>query len=253
MAPAPSTLSGQVVGTPEYIAPEQARGLAVDGRTDIYALGVMAYEMVLGRRPFEADSVLELMQQQLSAAPPRPRTLWPEIPSPLEQLLLGMLEKDPARRPGFAEIRRVLHDLRGTPEPMELAETGPRPLSLSPRAHLPTDRVLPLARRSWMPWVAALIGVIAVGSAGGWVLWKQKRTPPTVIAPVGGGPTAPIVTPLPTPMPEAPSASQSQNQSQSQSASPSPKAANKKPPRRGTQPDPHDPDYLVDPFGGEQK
>src|SRR3954468_3272817 len=78
----PQTKTGFVVGTPEYIAPEQARAREVDGRADVYALGVIAYEMILGRRPFEADNVADLVRMHLTDKPPPPKTLWPEIPSP---------------------------------------------------------------------------------------------------------------------------------------------------------------------------
>jgi serine/threonine-protein kinase len=197
---APRTLTGQVVGTPEYISPEQARGIAVDGRTDIYALGVISYEMVLGRRPFEADSVVELLQMQLGVQPPSPRAFWPEVPSPLEDLMLGMLEKDPARRPALAEIRRVIHELRGTPEPLELADTGPHPVTaVSPRAHVPTERVLPALPppRPRAPlWRFVTAGLVVVAAAGGaYQLLRVSRPHP----PVGGGPLTPIgvVTPPP--------------------------------------------------------
>src|SRR6185369_7940489 len=66
----PNTEDGKVVGTPDYISPEQARGLAVDGRTDLYALGVMIYEMWSGRRPFEALSFIDTLRMHLDTPPP---------------------------------------------------------------------------------------------------------------------------------------------------------------------------------------
>ena len=83
----PQTMTGQVVGTPDYISPEQARAKPVDGKTDVYALGVIAYEMILGRRPFEADNTADVVRMHLSEAPPRAAALWPEIPSLLDELL----------------------------------------------------------------------------------------------------------------------------------------------------------------------
>src|SRR3954463_512219 len=101
----PQTMTGQVVGTPDYISPEQARAKPVDGKTDIYALGVIAYEMILGRRPFEADNSADVVRMHLSEPPPSPRSLWPEVPQLLSDLLLAMLNKTSAKRPSPAEIR----------------------------------------------------------------------------------------------------------------------------------------------------
>jgi serine/threonine protein kinase len=201
-AGAPRTLTGQVVGTPEYIAPEQARGQAVDGRTDIYALGVIAYEMVLGRRPFEADSTIDLLQMHLGQVPPPPRGLWPEIPSSLELLLLGMLEKDPVRRPSLEEIRSCIRELRGTPEPLEMADTGPNAvLPVSPRAYLPTEHELPLPppgrRRSRLGRVAAVSALMIAAAIGAGLYGRvrlQRRAP---AGGVGSGPLAPIDSPPP--------------------------------------------------------
>ena len=102
------------VGTPRYIAPEQAWGEPVDERADIYALGVIAYELLLGRAPFEHDSVDELVRMHLQEAPPRPRAAWPDIPAALEDLLLAMLEKDPGDRPSLASVQATFLELGGT-------------------------------------------------------------------------------------------------------------------------------------------
>src|SRR6476646_10109668 len=99
MSRPPQTMTGQVVGTPDYSSPEQARAKPVDGKTDIYALGVIAYEMILGRRPFEADNTADVVRMHLTDPPPPPRSFWPEIPSLLDELLLSMLDKTPMKRP----------------------------------------------------------------------------------------------------------------------------------------------------------
>jgi serine/threonine-protein kinase len=80
------------------MAPEQARGDAVDARADLYAAGVVLFEMFCGRRPFEAEAWMAVMRQHLSEPPPRPRELQPGIPASLEAVLLRALEKDPDRR-----------------------------------------------------------------------------------------------------------------------------------------------------------
>jgi hypothetical protein len=85
-------------GTPAYAAPEQAGELPSDGRADQYALGVIVFEMLTGRRPFESDSWAELLQMHYSDPPLRPRTLVPDLPQPVEDAILRSLEKDPNRR-----------------------------------------------------------------------------------------------------------------------------------------------------------
>src|SRR5262249_37887862 len=82
------TRIGQVLGTPHYTSPEQARGIDVDHRTDIYALGVMAFEMILGRLPFEGATVGDLLCAHIQNPPPAPSSIWPQIPAPLERLIL---------------------------------------------------------------------------------------------------------------------------------------------------------------------
>ena len=108
------TSAGCVVGTPEYISPEQARGKNVDERTDLYSLGVIAYEMILGRQPFISDNPADAIQMHLCATPPRPSILWKQIPPKLEALMLRLLAKNPDERATLAEVRATLATLRPT-------------------------------------------------------------------------------------------------------------------------------------------
>ncbi len=85
-------------GTPAYAAPEQAAELPSDGRADQYALGVIVFELLTGRRPFESNSWIDLLEQHYSEPPPKPRTLVPDIPQSVEDAVLRSLEKDPNRR-----------------------------------------------------------------------------------------------------------------------------------------------------------
>jgi serine/threonine-protein kinase len=87
------TREGSMIGTPEYMAPEQIRGQEVDPRTDIYALGILLYEMLTGRLPFVNANHFELMKAHIEAPPPFPRQFAPHIPPSMEQLMLRALAK----------------------------------------------------------------------------------------------------------------------------------------------------------------
>jgi serine/threonine protein kinase len=87
-----------VVGTPSYMSPEQAQGRPLDGRSDLYSLGVMLFEMATGRRPFENDTPYSIAVMQVTTPPPSPRVYNPRVSLPLEQVILKALRKQPAER-----------------------------------------------------------------------------------------------------------------------------------------------------------
>ena len=105
------TRTGTTMGTVAYSSPEQGRGEKVDQRTDIWALGVILYEMLAGERPFKGDTVLALLQALATHEPTPLRELNPEVPEAAEKLVLRCLEKDRERRP--ASMAEVLEELRG--------------------------------------------------------------------------------------------------------------------------------------------
>src|SRR5439155_26130473 len=97
------TKQGAVVGTFTYLAPEQALGQDVDHRADLYALGIVLYELVAGRPPFTGGSPEAVLAQHLKADPVPPGRHRPGVPPELERLILRLLAKDPAERPADAE------------------------------------------------------------------------------------------------------------------------------------------------------
>jgi CheY-like chemotaxis protein len=96
------TETGLVLGTPAYMAPEQLLGEAVDARSDLYAMGVVLYECVTGRLPFEAESTVSLVAKLLTQEPPPPLELNSDVPPPLSALILELLAKRPEERPASA-------------------------------------------------------------------------------------------------------------------------------------------------------
>ena len=103
------TRTGHLIGTLEYMAPELIQGAGGDVRSDIYALGLLLYEMLTGRLPFESDSDYELMRAQVEAAPPPPRHFAPHVPLDIEQALMRALAKRPdARFQSAAAFRAAL-------------------------------------------------------------------------------------------------------------------------------------------------
>ena len=87
------TTTGRVLGTPQYMAPEQVAGGEVGPEADLYSLGMVAYELVTGRPAFEGPSLVDMIRQQAQETPPAPRTLRPDLPEPAEDVLLKALAK----------------------------------------------------------------------------------------------------------------------------------------------------------------
>jgi eukaryotic-like serine/threonine-protein kinase len=92
------TLTGGVIGTPEYMSPEQVAGDPIDHRCDVYALGVVLFEMLIGERPFAADTPIGVLLKHLQDVPPSVRELRPELPPAVDEVLMRALAKDPAAR-----------------------------------------------------------------------------------------------------------------------------------------------------------
>ncbi len=99
------TVPGIICGTPDYMAPEQGRGVPIDARADIYSIGVILFQLLTKRLPFEADSPTQVVLMHMTLAPPDPRQVAPErnIPDALSQVVLKALDKDPERRFASAE------------------------------------------------------------------------------------------------------------------------------------------------------
>ncbi len=110
------TRDGEFIGTFAYASPEQLMNTEVDGRSDLYSLGVLLFRMATGKRPFESSDLGELARMHVKHPPPRPRSLSPELPEGLEEIILALLEKKPDNRPqSGAEVAEALEALAGQP------------------------------------------------------------------------------------------------------------------------------------------
>ena len=118
------TEAGTVLGTLRYMAPEQARGEAADGAADVFALGLVLYELTTGRHPFEGDTPIGVLGAIVNDSVLAPSRLTPGIPATLEAVLLQMLQKDPRKRPTAVDVDALLTQLTTT-APVARASTPP--------------------------------------------------------------------------------------------------------------------------------
>jgi len=127
------------MGTPSYMSPEQVKGRAVDGRSDIFSLGVMLYEMVTGEKPFPGQNITTVIYKIVNEAPVPPRQINPSIHPGISAVIMRALEKEPDQR--YQNCREMLEDLRITGQSPQAAETRNRRWSWA--------EVRP--RRPWFP------------------------------------------------------------------------------------------------------
>jgi serine/threonine-protein kinase len=191
------TEAGSIVGTAQYLSPEQARGTDVDQRSDLYSLGIVLYELLTGSLPFNGDTPVEIAMKHLSTIPEAPSAKRPEVPRDLDLIVTRALAKDPDDRYQSAEemdadLERFLRGAAVSPVTEESATqimrapTGPLAATAATMIQRPGrgmaippppppvyyDLEEPIHRRPVWPWVAALLFVIGAG-IGGWFLYTQ--------------------------------------------------------------------------------
>lgn len=204
------TVTGSLVGTLRYMAPEQIKGLEIDHRVDLYALGISFYEMLAGRPPFEAKTDFDLMQAHLQQVPTPPSHFNPAVPAPLDKAVLKALAKDAkGRYQNAEEFARALSAAFRQAAPAEAAPTvfsvpPTREIRPEERRGIPSE-ARPSSRRGLAFAGAGVAAVLLVGA----VVWfvapfggKTAETPPR-------GETPPAITkaapPVTTPPMVAPS------------------------------------------------
>ena len=115
------TLTGSIMGTAQYLSPEQAQGHTVSARSDLYAIGVILYELLTGTIPFDGDSAVAIAFKQVSAQPQAPSAVNPGVPAPLDEIVLRALAKDPDAR--YASADEFIAALQGAREQLPAAAT----------------------------------------------------------------------------------------------------------------------------------
>jgi len=186
------TLAGGALGSPAYIAPEQAMGERVDGRADLYALGCVLYHMLAGRPPFEGDDPLALTYQHVNAEPESLDALGVGVSPQLSSLVARLLEKDPADRPASAdEVRRALETAGDGGVTQPLPASAVATTARLPETPAPEPEPEQTGRRRW-PWpILAIAGaaiVLIALMAFAFTRWGADANPP---ARRGSGPIIP--------------------------------------------------------------
>jgi serine/threonine-protein kinase len=204
------TEAGSIIGTAQYLSPEQARGAAVDQRSDLYSIGVVLYEMLTGQVPFTGESPVEIAMKHLSDTPRPPSLLRPEIPPDLDMVVLRALAKNPEDRfqtaeEMDAELERVAAGVGVTAETADAATAvlSGTALASAPTAIVPPRRPPaqtrpsyryaepPPRRRPIWPWLLALLLVVLAGVAGWYAFGKIQNSLNS-----SGGVPVPNVVPL---------------------------------------------------------
>jgi beta-lactam-binding protein with PASTA domain/tRNA A-37 threonylcarbamoyl transferase component Bud32 len=185
------TEAGSIIGTAQYLSPEQAKGAPVDQTSDLYSVGVVLYELLTGVVPFSGETPVEIAMKHLSTIPPPPSAKRKDVPRDLDLVVMRALAKDPAERYQSAEemdadLRRISRGTAISPVTEEAATAiiaRPPPAAvteLKPRAQEPVPYAPPPAyydydeppRRALWPWLVALAFVIAA-IIGGYFLYSQ--------------------------------------------------------------------------------
>jgi len=178
------TATGAIIGTPQYIAPEQAKGYPIDPRADIYALGAIMFELLTGRPPFIADNAMEMVAKHLMEAPVRPSTISRAIAPELDDLVLRMLAKTPDGRPSLAEVIAVIERSRTSGATLPFDRPTPTPTKSDPATPIPTAPIsAPIATTDDASAPTQLPTFDSVPSGQTWVPSTRPRwVVPTILA-----------------------------------------------------------------------
>ena len=195
------TQTANVIGTAQYLSPEQARGEAVDARSDVYSTGCLLYELVTGVPPFQGDSPVAVAYQHVREAATAPSSRVPGLPPALDSIVMKALAKNPQNRYQSAgemrsDLQRALANQPVSAESVMtdaertqfIARTPPPPVVL-PRRDEPLDEP-ERDRRNAVIWVSIVVALLLVVGAGAFFIWKlgnsNKPTPQVTVPPLVG-------------------------------------------------------------------
>ena len=169
------TEPGVAMGTAPYMSPEQARGDAVDARTDLWSLGVVLYEALTGALPFDSGHHLATLYSIINEEPKPVRELRPDVPAALERVVEKALAKDPGER--WQTASEMLAELGGAAPPFE---SGPAVTAARPALPHPATANTSRRPRPWVLWAGGLAAVFAL-AYGGWTLRPREDAPARAI------------------------------------------------------------------------
>ncbi len=192
----PITRAGALMGTPAYMAPEQAGGGHVDARADLFSLGCVLYHMATGAPPFQGTGTMAILTALATRDPVPPAAVDPQVPAALSDLIVKLLAKDPADRPASAdavvESLTALAKTPPTPAPTAAADVGASPGSQrqharpQPASRAETRVRPPRRRRRWLELaVASVILGVAIVAGNLAIHWLMSPPPPACIVVVG--------------------------------------------------------------------
>jgi len=192
------TKAGMIMGTPSYLAPEQAAGRRIDSRADIFSVGAIFYELLTGERAFPGETTSTVVYKILNDDPIPPRAIEPSLPPALDAVVRKALAKDPLQR--YQTCEEMAEALRQVAAggATDLEAPAPRSAASAETVVSPVTEALP-ARRSRWPLVAGVVIVLAAAaSLGAWKLWPRLHPAPAPPPPVAvATPPPPVVTPAP--------------------------------------------------------